>query len=119
MRIAYKKFRYMIEIAGPLIPAMPATRARTMQRYQAMMGDIQDMVVLLRFIDQFAIDNPQFDMTPVRIFISEKCNERMEYFLARVNRLNRFWRKTPAVRFPWRPASSEKSPRQIMEIESE
>jgi CHAD domain-containing protein len=119
MRIAYKKFRYMIEIAGPLIPAMPTTRARTLQRYQAMMGDIQDMVVFLQFIDQFAIDNPQFNITPVRVFISEKCNERMEYFLARINRLDRFWRKTPAVRFPWRSTSTEKSPRQIMEIESE
>ncbi len=119
MRIAYKKFRYMIEIAEPLIPAMPATRARTLQRYQAMMGDIQDMVVLLRFIDQFANDNPQFDITPVRVLATEKCNQRMTYFIARINRLNRFWRKTPAVRFPWRSTSSEKSPHQIIEMESE
>ncbi len=118
MRIAYKRFRYMVEVAEPLIPAMPATRQRTLQRYQAMMGDIQDMVVFLRFIDQFAIENPQFAIAPVRDFITIKCNERMEYFLARIDRLNRFWRKTPAARFPWRSSTPAKSPLQTMETES-
>jgi CHAD domain-containing protein len=118
MRIAFKKFRYMVEVAEPLIPAMPATRQRILQRYQAMMGDIQDMVVFLRFIDQFAIDNPQFDITPVRVLIAAKCNQRLAYFISRIDRLNRFWRKTPAVCFPWRSSTPAKSPIQTMETES-
>lgn len=119
MRIAYKKFRYMIEIAEPLIPAMPATRPRTMQHYQSMMGDIQDMTVFLRFIDQFAIENPQFAVAPIHDFIAEKLKDRMDYFITRIDRLNRFWRKTPAARFPWKSSTSVKSPLQTLEMVAE
>jgi len=119
MRIAYKRFRYMVEIAEPLTPAMPPTRPQAMQRYQAMMGDIQDLVVFLRTVDQFANDHPQFDLAPVRNFVAGKCSERVDYFLARTDRLNRYWRKTPSVRFPWKPTRPAEAPALVMQAETE
>jgi hypothetical protein len=107
MRIAFKKFRYMLEVAGPLVPPMPPSRPRALHRYQGMMGDIQDLVVLLGFTERFLLENPQFDITSVRTFIFQELDRRMAYFFARINRLKRFWRKSPAARFPWRISSSE------------
>jgi CHAD domain-containing protein len=108
MRIAFKRFRYMLEVANPLVPPMPPSRPHVLQRYQGMMGDIQDMVVFLSFVDKFIIENPQFDVTIVRDLAVQKLDERMTYFLSRIHRLNRFWRKSPGVRFPWRVGTPDK-----------
>jgi CHAD domain-containing protein len=108
MRIAYKRFRYMLEVASPLVPPMPPSRPRVLQRYQGMMGDIQDMVVFLSFVDKFIGENPQFDVTIVRDLAVQKLDERMTYFLSRIHRLNRFWRKSPGVCFPWRVGTPDK-----------
>jgi CHAD domain-containing protein len=102
LRIAFKKFRYMLEVAGTLVPPMPTSRPQALHHYQGLMGDIQDMVVFLGFIDQFAAENPQFDISAVRVFVIQKRDERLAYFLARINQLNRFWRRTPVAHFPWR-----------------
>jgi CHAD domain-containing protein len=118
MRIAFKKFRYMLEMASPLVPPMPPSRPRVMHHYQGMMGDIQDVVVMLGFIDRFAIENPQFDVSPVRAMVVQKLDERMAYFLGRVNRLKQFWRKSPTTRFPWRAWVMEPSI-VIQEVEEE
>ena len=109
MRIAFKKFRYMLEVASPLVPPMPPSRPRVLHNYQGMMGDIQDVVVMLAFIDRFAAENPQFDVSPVRAMVVQKLDERMVYFLGRINRLKQFWRKSPTTRFPWRVSVMESS----------
>jgi CHAD domain-containing protein len=119
MRIAFKKFRYMLEVARPLVPPMPPTRSRTLHRYQGMMGDIQDMVVFLRFLDRFSAENPQFDITPVRNFAINKRDERIEYFTARINQLHLFWRKSSTVRFPWRQPLASPSMEMLEEVEDE
>jgi CHAD domain-containing protein len=118
MRIAFKKFRYMLEVAGPLVPPMPPSRPRVLHNYQGMMGDIQDVVVMLTFIDRFAAENPQFDVSPVRTLVVQKLDERMAYFLGRINRLRQFWRKSPTTRFPWRVSVFE-PPAAIQEDEEE
>jgi CHAD domain-containing protein len=109
IRIAFKKFRYMLEVASPLVPPMPPSRPRVLHNYQGMMGDIQDVVVMLAFIDRFAVENPQFDVSPVRTIVVQKLGERMEYFLGRIHRLKQFWRKSPTTRFPWRVSVTEPS----------
>jgi CHAD domain-containing protein len=47
MRVAFKRFRYMSELLQPLLPRLTKKDLRRMQEYQSMMGDIQDMEVLL------------------------------------------------------------------------
>lgn len=116
MRIAFKRFRYMLEVANPLVPAMPPSRPQVLHHYQGMMGDIQDMVVFLEFVDKFSTEYPQFDISSVRVLAVQKLEERMTYFLARIHRLNRFWRKSPGTRFPWRAVTSEQSSLQLEEV---
>jgi len=119
MRIAFKKFRYMLEVTEPLVPRMPPTRSRTLHRYQGMMGDIQDMVVFLGFLDRFGEENPQFDITLVRNFAIKKRDERIENFNVRINQLNLFWRKSHEARFPWRQPVASPSKEELEELEDE
>ena len=53
LRIAFKKFRYMIEIIQPLLENFPTENFQKMHDYQGMMGDIQDMEVALQYLDDF------------------------------------------------------------------
>ncbi len=46
-RIAFKKFRYMVEALSPLLPGVTEERLAAMRQYQTMMGNIQDLEVLL------------------------------------------------------------------------
>ena len=52
-RIAFKHFRYMVEALAPLLPAVTEDHRRALRGYQCMMGDIQDMEVLLAALDKF------------------------------------------------------------------
>ena len=47
MRVSFKRFRYMSELLQPLLPRLTRKRLRRMQEFQSIMGDIQDMEVLL------------------------------------------------------------------------
>ncbi len=52
-RIAFKRFRYMVEALSPLLPAVTDKHRAAMRRYQALMGEVQDMNVLLAALDEF------------------------------------------------------------------
>src|SRR6185503_9693372 len=52
-RVAFKKFRYMMEALQPLLPGVDEHQLKSMDRYQTRMGDIQDLVVLLGSVDKF------------------------------------------------------------------
>ena len=52
-RVAFKKFRYMLESLQPVLPLATDRRLETMQRYQSSMGDIQDSEVLLAGVKGF------------------------------------------------------------------
>jgi CHAD domain-containing protein len=51
-RVAFKRFRYMVELLAEHLPADEKVIAE-MQHYQTMMGDIQDADVLLQSFDKF------------------------------------------------------------------
>jgi CHAD domain-containing protein len=51
-RVAFKRFRYMVELLADHLPADDKMLAE-MQHYQTMMGDIQDADVLLQSFDKF------------------------------------------------------------------
>lgn len=51
-RVAFKRFRYMVELLADHLPA-DEKMLEEMQHYQTMMGDIQDADVLLQTFDKF------------------------------------------------------------------
>lgn len=52
-RIAFKRFRYMVEALSPLLPVVTDQHRHAMRGYQSMMGDIQDVEVMLSALDRF------------------------------------------------------------------
>ena len=53
LRIAFKKFRYMVESLAAFLPVATEKRRAAMQHYQTMMGEIQDIEVLLATLVRF------------------------------------------------------------------
>ena len=52
-RIAFKRFRYMVEALAPLLPVVTDEQRLAMRGYQCMMGNVQDVAVLLATLDKF------------------------------------------------------------------
>ena len=53
-RVAFKKFRYMVEALEKYLPGANKRWLEAMHDYQTVMGDIQDSEVLLKSFDKFA-----------------------------------------------------------------
>ena len=51
--MAFKRFRYMIEVLAPCLPGADEQLLERMREYQGQMGYIQDAVVLLATLDKF------------------------------------------------------------------
>ncbi|HTY87437.1 MAG TPA: CHAD domain-containing protein [Candidatus Acidoferrum sp.] len=92
-RIAFKRFRYMVEAMAPLLPAVTQEHHRAMRGYQCMMGDIQDMEVLLAALDKF-VQKEAVDLASARRLKRELARWRemlIQVYLNAADRLQRFW----------------------------
>ena len=92
-RIAFKRFRYMIEALAPLLPAVTPEHRRAMRGYQCMMGDIQDMEVLLAALDKF-VQKEGVNIRSARRLKKELVRWHrllIEIYLNAAGRLRRFW----------------------------
>jgi CHAD domain-containing protein len=92
-RIAFKRFRYMVEALSPLLPAVTEDHRRAMRGYQCMMGDIQDMEVLLAALDKF-VQKKEVSAAPARRMKKELVRWRqmlIQVYLNAAGRLQRFW----------------------------
>jgi len=92
-RIAFKHFRYMVEALAPLLPAVTEDHRRTLRGYQCMMGDIQDMEVLLAALDKF-VQKEKVNARSARRLKKELVRWRrllIEIYLNAAGRLRRFW----------------------------
>lgn len=127
VRIAFKRFRYSVEVVRPLLKTMPEDLIQRLHDYQTLMGEIQDMEVMLRSIDEFAARNQQCMMEPVRQFYQQKHQERVSAYMQRMNEVYSFWRTAPERPLPWEVspvgetlvAQDEASEAAVLELPSE
>jgi CHAD domain-containing protein len=92
-RIAFKHFRYMVEALAPLLPAVTEDHRRALRAYQCMMGDIQDMEVLLAALNKF-VQKEEVNATSARRLKKELVRWRqllIQIYLNAAGRLRRFW----------------------------
>ena len=108
MRGSFKKFRYMVEIVHPLVPNYPENNFKFMHDYQSMMGDIQDMEVLLSTFEDFAERDASYDPKPVLRHYQQRHNEFINAFIEDMQKINTFWRATPESAFPWETGQASK-----------
>ncbi|MGO9585477.1 MAG: CHAD domain-containing protein [Limisphaerales bacterium] len=100
-RIAFKRFRYMVEALAPLLPAVTEDHRRALRGYQCMMGDIQDMEVLLAALDKF-VQKKAVSAASARRMKKELVRWRqmlIQVYLSAAGRLRRFW-PPPGLRQP-------------------
>lgn len=101
VRIALKKFRYLVEILHPLVPGFPDAQLTAMQEHQTAMGKIQDAEVMLRTLADCANHDRSSTPEPVRQFFEQRRADVLAAYLARVGELRRLWRPAPDRPFPW------------------
>ena len=95
MRVAFKRFRYSLEILTPLLPWMTAGTRSRLNAYQTAMGKIQDTVVLLEGIAAYEAKRPvtgRMALIEVREYLLRRRMALMDAFLANADVLYTFWR---------------------------
>jgi len=83
----------MVEALASLLPGVSRERIEAMQEYQAMMGDIQDVEVLLAALDKY-LRKGKISSAVGQRFRDELLRRRqwlIEIYLSQANRLREFW----------------------------
>ena len=101
VRVAFKAFRYMVEIVHPLLRDFPPDMLKQMDDYQTRMGNIQDVEVFARTLDDFT-ENATFpELDAVHRYYERRRSEAISKFIAAKDQLHTFWRPAPDEPFPW------------------
>jgi len=101
VRIAFKSFRYMVEIIHPLLDGFPEANLKLMNDYQSLMGEIQDVEVIMQTLADFPSSASSFDPKPVRSYYDRRHTEATSAYIEKMDQLNDFWRAAPDQPFPW------------------
>ena len=94
MRVAFKKFRYMVESLAPMLDWVTSKRLRAMNAFQTSMGDIQDAEVLLSRATLFARKHSTESSAPLAGALENLAHRRAmltDSFLASADTLFTFW----------------------------
>jgi CHAD domain-containing protein len=99
-RIAFKRFRYMVEAMAHSVGPADRRRLTALHDYQAAMGSIQDVEVLLRAFAKFqAREHPDAaDARRFRQALIRRRNARVRRYLAQADRLLAFRPTFPTIR---------------------
>ena len=109
-RIAFKSFRYTVEVIHPLLVRFPADLLKAMNDYQGLMGDIQDIEVLQDTLKVFGKKHPDVDISKSMAFVDEQHRLQVESYLSSMGALLAFWRYTPRQPYPWNKVKPESIP---------
>ena len=104
-RIAFKSFRYAVEIIHPLLVNYPAPLLKAMNEYQGLMGDIQDMEVLQDLLTAFGKKHPDANISAILAAVNEKHRLKVTEYISQKDRLQIFWRLSPHQPYPWNKAT--------------
>jgi CHAD domain-containing protein len=101
LRIAFKKFRYMVESIHPMLEGFPSDHLKKMRDYQTTMGDIQDMEATVRELAGFEKHAPDgYDPEPVRSYYKERHAFTVSRYIEEMGEVFTFWRAVPDQSFP-------------------
>ena len=101
VRVAFKTFRYMVEIIHPILQDYPAQNLKCMHDYQSLMGEIQDVEVIMQALADAPVQVASFDPLPVRDYYERCHSQAVSAYWERKDELDTFWRPIPDQPFPW------------------
>jgi CHAD domain-containing protein len=92
-RIAFKKFRYMIELLQPILPGVTRRQLVAMGHYQTMMGDIQDLGIMLASIETMATKSKvkAASLARVRKALEQRHRFLVQSYCNAADELFNFW----------------------------
>ncbi|MBI2947465.1 MAG: CHAD domain-containing protein [Verrucomicrobia bacterium] len=93
VRIAFKRFRYMIEAVAPLLPGASQRHLERLRKFQSLMGEIQDTEVLLATVERFQ-NNGKLDSLIAAAFRVQLLHRRRRFigaYLKQAGHLRKFW----------------------------
>ena len=94
LRVAFKEFRYTIEVLLPMYPAVNARELKAMRALQDSMGEIQDVDVLTDVVARFALRRGASFPASVLTFqrhLAERRRTLVAAFLAGADGVAAFW----------------------------
>ncbi len=106
-RVAFKKFRYMVETVHPLVKDFPEDNLKHLHDYQGILGDIQDVDMILSTFDEFMSRDDSYNPEPVRRFYQQRHTEVVNAFVEDMHLINTFWRPDLESPFPWNAGQSQ------------
>lgn len=101
VRVAFKAFRYMLEIIHPLLRDFPPGLLKQMNDYQTLMGNIQDVEVFALTLDDYTKGAPFADAEAVHRYYEKRHSEAISAYVDRMNQLLDFWRPAADEPFSW------------------
>ena len=101
VRLAFKKFRYRLEVVHQAVPSLPADHLTRLHDFQTTVGRIQDVETFLALLSDFAEQCPDRDFAPARACYLRLQAKDLDTWLAERGALTTFWRPAPARPFPW------------------
>jgi CHAD domain-containing protein len=99
-RVAFKKFRYMVEALAADLPGIRPSLIKAMHDYQTRMGEIQDTEVLLQAFEKFvARERPAPDAAQaLRKALLDRRGALIKTYLTSADQLLEFWPAPPRGR---------------------
>ncbi|HAV62351.1 MAG TPA: hypothetical protein DCY13_08315 [Verrucomicrobiales bacterium] len=92
-RMAFKRFRYMVEALQKVLPGATRERIRAMQAFQTRLGEIQDVEVLLQRVEKYvarhAAEAERLEAFQVRA--AQRLTELIRRQVTSMDELDQFW----------------------------
>ncbi len=91
-RIAFKKFRYMMEALQPAFDEITESRLQAMRAFQSMLGAVQDTEVFIARLDKFARRDKAVARALARFrhWLLSRHTQQIAYCLQHADRLHQF-----------------------------
>ena len=92
-RVAFKRFRYMMESLSPALTGLSKRQLRALAYYQRKMGIIQDLEVLQHCVAKFIHENSKMEplLRPFCRHLNQRRARAMHSFVKSADRLLEFW----------------------------
>ena len=92
-RVAFKRFRYMMESLSPALTGLSKRQLRALAYYQRRMGIIQDLEVLRQCVARFIHEDSKTEplLRPFCRHVQQRRTRAVHSFLQSADRLLRFW----------------------------
>ena len=102
LRVTLKKFRYTVEVVYPVLRGYPEECLEQMHDYQSRMGDVQDAVVFLNTLTEYAQQAEEAaSLAAVQKAFEKRQKDLIDKFMEGKEELHHYWRAAPDQKFPW------------------